>query len=345
MEPMLTLLLDCCRPHHSDADLALIGDRLARADGKRLAMLARRHRVEGLVWRTMSRTGIVPLGAQPIGETARRIVADGFAMALESGRVHGAFSRASLPHLFVKGQTLGTLAWGDPLLKQQLDLDLLVPPTAIGKAARLLESLGYVQQVPDPSVDTADWHRSHKESQWRSDDGILLDLHSRLGDHPGLLPSAVATVKPQIVEVPGGIALPTLPDRLLLPYLAVHGTSSAWFRVKWLADFAALVARTPPDALAAIAEQAPRLGAGRTFAAALILANRLLGTKLPEDLEADRATLRLVAIATDMIGNPGEPTKRRFGTLPIHRAQLLMVPGSHYFLSELMRKVGQSLIR
>ena len=266
MEPMLALLVDCCRPRLSDADLALLVPRLAAADGARLALLARRHRVEGLVWRTLSRAAIIPLGAQPIGEAARRIAADGLRMALESGRVHQAFSRASLPHLFVKGQTLGALAWGDPLLKQQLDIDLLVAPAAIGKTARLLDALGYVQQVPDPSVDPADWHRSRKESQWRSDDGMLLDLHSRLGDHPSLLPTATATVTPRMVEVPGGITLPTLPERLLLPYLAVHGVSSAWFRLKWLADFAALVARTPPERLASISEQAPRLGAGRSMA-------------------------------------------------------------------------------
>jgi hypothetical protein len=342
---MLTLLAACCRPALSNADLALLGPRLAAADGGRLAVLAHRHRVEGLVWRTLTRAGIVPLGSQPIGAAARRIAADGFGMALESGRVHQAFSRASLPHLFVKGQTLGALAWGDPLIKQQLDIDLLVPPAAIGKAARLLDGLGYVQQVPDPSVDPVDWHRAHKESQWRSDDGILLDLHSRLGDHPALLPTAVATVTPQMVEVPGGITLPTLPDKFLLPYLAVHGASSAWFRLKWLADFAALVTRTAPAQLATIADEAPRVGAGRSMAAALILANRMLGTRLPDGLQADRVTLRMVELATGALGNSGEPTERRFGTLPIHRSQLLMVPGSHYFLSELVRKLGNLLIR
>lgn len=345
MEPMLALLADCCRPRLSDADLALLAPRLGAADGARLAMLARRHRVEGLVWRTLSRAAIIPLGAQPIGEAARRIAADGLRMALESGRVHQAFSRASLPHLFVKGQTLGVLAWGDPLLKQQLDIDLLVAPAAVGKAARLLDALGYVQQVPDPSVDPADWHRSRKESQWRSDDGILLDLHSRLGDNPALLPSATATVTPRLVEVPGSSTLPTLPERLLLPYLAVHGASSAWFRLKWLADFAALVARTPPEQVATIAEQAPRLGAGRSLCAALILANQLLGTPLPDELEADSATLRLVKLALTAISDPGEPTERRFGTLPMHRSQLLLVPGSHYFLSEFIRKLGLLLIR
>jgi hypothetical protein len=342
---MLALLAACCRPALSDADLALLGPRLAAADGQRLAVLANRHQVEGLVWRTLTRAAVVPLGSQPIGAAARRIAADGFGMALESGRVHQAFSRASLPHLFVKGQTLGSLAWGDPLVKQQFDIDLLVPPAAIGKAARLLDSLGYVQQVPDPSVDPVDWHRAHKESQWRSDDGILLDLHSRLGDHPTVLPTAVATVTPRMVELLGGITLPTLPDRLMLPYLAVHGASSAWFRLKWLADFAALVARTAPAQLATIADEAPRLGAGRSMAAALILANRMLGTRLPDGLQADRATLRMVELATGALGNSGEPTARRFGTLPIHRSQLLMVPGSHYFLSELVRKFGLLLIR
>lgn len=345
MAPMLALLIDCCRPTLSDGELALLAGRLAKADGARLAFLSRRHRVEGLVWRTISRTAIVPFGTQPIAEAARRIAADGLMMAMESRRVHQAFSRASLPHLFVKGLTLGTLAWGDPLVKQQLDIDLLVPPTAIGKAAQLLDALGYVQQIPDPSVDPADWHRSRKESQWRSDDGILLDLHSRLGDHPALIPTATATVPPRMVEVPSGFALPTLPERLLLPYLAVHGASSAWFRLKWLADFAAVVARTDPAVLATLSEQAPRLGAGRSLASSLILANRLLGTPLPDGMEADGATLRLVRLATKALSDPDEPTEKRFGTVPMHHAQLLMVPGSHYFLSELVRKLGMLLTR
>jgi hypothetical protein len=342
---MLTLLIDCCRPRVSDADLALLAPRLGSADGKRLTLLARRHRVEGLVWRTLKRAGVIPLGAHPIGEEARRIAADGLRMAVECGRVHQIFSRASLPHLFVKGQTLGVLAWGDPLIKHQLDIDLLVQPGAITKAARLLDSLGYVQQVPEPSVDPADWHRSHKESQWRNDDGILLDLHSRLGDHRALLPTATATVTPRMVEVPGGNSLPTLPDRLLLPYLAVHGGSSGWFRLKWVADFAALTSRLPSAAVATLVDEAPRLGTGRALPAALVLANRLLGTKLPPDLQVDGGTLKLVDLALRLISEWGEPTERRFGTLPIHRSQLLLMPGSHYFLSELMRKFGLLLIR
>ncbi|WP_300974430.1 nucleotidyltransferase family protein [Sphingomonas sp. LHG3406-1] len=345
MEPMLSLVAACCRPRLDAADLDLLRPQLSAADGAHLLLVARRHRVEGLVWRTLERAEIVPVGAERLGWDARRIAMDGLRMAAESGRIHRAFATSSLPHLFIKGQTLGTLAWCDPFLKRQLDIDLLVMPEAIAKAAALLGRLGYVQEVPEPSVDPADWHRSRKESLWRSDDGILLDLHSRVADNRKLLPSVTAAVSPRMVEIASGIVLPTLPERLLLPYLAVHGASSAWFRLKWIADFAALAARTEPEKLAAQVEQAPRLGAGRTMAAAMVLGNRLLGLPLPESLDVDGGTRRLVALSMRALADEREPTDRPLGTLPIHFAQLVMIPGSHYLMSESLRQVGGLFIR
>lgn len=345
MEPMLTLLADCCRDRLGPPELDLLRPRLAAADGARLLLLARRHRVEGLVWRTLDRAGVVPAGAEKLSWDARRFAIEGLRMAAESGRIHRAFAAASLPHLFLKGQTVGLLAWGDPFLKRQLDIDLLVMPQAIPKAAALLGRLGYIQEIPEPSVDPADWHRSRKESLWRSDDGILLDLHSRVADHPRLLPTVTAAATPLMVEVTAGIALPGLPERLMLPYLAVHGSSSAWFRLKWLADFAALAGRTEPEKLASQVEQAPRLGAGRSMAAGMVLANRLFATPLPDTLEVDGGTRRLVDLSLRALTNEGEPTEGRLGTLPMHLSQLLLVPGSHYLMSEAMRQVGSLIIR
>lgn len=345
MDPTLRLLLDSCRPRLSDAELALIGNRLASADGKALVALARRHRVEGLVWRTLQRAGVTPVWAGNLGKDARQIAANGLLMAVEAARIHRVFGAASLPHLFLKGQTVGVLAWDNPMLKRQLDIDLLVPPGAIGKAAALLSGLGYVQQVPEPSVDPVDWHRSRKESVWRSDDGILLDLHSRVADNKAVLPTVTATVPSRMVEVTGSIALPTLPTRLLLPYLAVHGVTSAWFRLKWLADFAAIVSRLPARELAAIAEEAPRLGAGRAVAAGLVTANRLLGTPLPPELVFDKGSQKLVDLAIKALSDPREPTEHAFGTIPMHRAQLILVPGSHFYMGEALRQFGALLTR
>lgn len=345
MEPTLALVIACCRFGYEGGDTSDLRAALSGADGERLTLLARRHRVEGLVWRALRACSVALPGTDKLGQDARRMAADGLAMAVESGRLHRTLVRASLPHLFLKGQPVAVLAWGDPLVKRQADIDLLVSLGAIGKVAGLLGTMGYVQQVPEPSVDPADWHRSRKESSWRSDDGIMLDLHSRVADHPALLPQVNAGISPALVEVANGIALPTLPRHLQLPYLAVHGTSSAWFRLKWLADFAALVHRTAPAELDDLAERGGRLGAGRTIEAALVLSHRLFGTRLPDGLWFDRGARRIVELSLAQIRDEREPTGRRLGTLGIHRAQLLMVPGSHFFLSELLRQAGAALIR
>ena len=345
MEPTLALLIDCCRFGFAGGDRDELGRRLKAADGWRLTELARRHRVEGLVWRALRACSIALPGTEKLAADARKIVADGLHMAVESGRLTRAFGQASLPHLFLKGQSLGQLAWGDPLVKRQVDIDLLVTPGAVAKAALLLGSLGFLQELPEPSVDPADWHRRHKESSWRSDDGIMLDLHSRVADNPALLPQVTATLSPAMVEVANGIRLPTLPQPLLLPYLAVHGTSSAWFRLKWLADFAALVHQLNAAELEELGDRAPRIGAGRTIAAALVLAHRLFSTPVPDSLWFDGGSARLVKISLAQIDDEREPTERRLGTLGIHRAQLLMAPGSHFFVGEALRQLGAALIR
>ncbi|GAA4040394.1 hypothetical protein GCM10022281_21700 [Sphingomonas rosea] len=345
MEPALALIVECCRADLGEAELDSLAAKLTKADGKRIAQLAKRHRVEGLVWRVMQRSGLIPLGAGTLAEQARRIAMDGLLMARESGRVHRNFAGNSLPHLFLKGQTLGALAWGNPMLKRQLDIDLLVPAGAIGRAAAILSHMGYVQETPEPSVDPADWHRRHKESLWRSDDGILLDLHSRLADNPAVLSTVTAASPARLVEIAGGVALPTLGDRLLLPYLAVHGCSSGWFRLKWIADFAALARRVDGAAIAAAIDIAPRLQAGRALAAAFVLANRLLGTPIPEELEYDGGAARLVKIGLKAIADEREPTDRALGTLSIHHSQMLMAPGSHFFVGEAMRQLGALLTR
>lgn len=50
----------------------------------------------------------------------------------------------------------------------------------------------------------------------------------------------------QLVEVACGIELPTLARDEPSAHLCVHGASSAWFRLKWITDLAALIDGRPP---------------------------------------------------------------------------------------------------
>lgn len=346
MNPTLRLLIACCRYCYGSLDRSAVRTALDGQDAERLLTLARRHRVQGIAWKALRETGVALTDEveQGFRRDVQRITGSGLRTAAESGRLHSAFASARIPLLFLKGQVLGRLAWGDPFLKDSVDIDLLVPDRMIGDAARLLGALGYEQSIPEPSVDPADWHRRRKESLWRGPH-LAVDLHSRVADSRYLIPRITATNRSELIEIAPGMSLPTLRLPEQVAYLAVHGASSAWFRLKWLADFAAILHPLPAQGVANLRTQAVQLGAGRAIDQALLLAHRYFGTPLPEEVPVDTPTRWLVRMAEGQLLAEREPTRRPLGTATLHLSQLLLRPGSRFAIGEIGRQVGDILTR
>jgi hypothetical protein len=342
MEPALTLLIDCCRHRLGLLPPGPLAERLRQADGKRLVTLARRHGLEVLLWSILRELGLALPGTAALGADARRLASGQRDLAGDSVRLHRGLAASSIPHLFLGGPLLGSLAWNDPELGSG-PARLLVLPATIGKVAGLLGTVGFVQEHPDPSVDPVDWHRQSRRSRWRSDDGSLLDLDSRLADHPALLPRVTAATPAQQVDLGGGVTLPTLAFNLLLPALAVEGAERSWHRLCWLAEFAALVRRIPRNDLEQMAELAGRHGAERPLSSALVLSHRLFGTDVPEGLWFDRGSAKLVELALARLRDPELPG--RAGSAAIGYGRLLLQPGSHFFMSAAIRLLGGLLTR
>ena len=311
--------------------------------------LARHHRVEGLAARA---DALLPESVRDqLKHAAADIAARNLRSATESRRLLEAFTAANVPLLFVKGLTLGVLAYGDPSAKAAIDIDLLVAPSDIGRAVQVLYDCGWRPSLP--TSDLVDWHRLRKESVWRSTATELqADLHSRLADSPRLIPAIGIESPKQRVEVAPGIVLPTLAGDELFAYLAVHGASSAWFRLKWITDVAAVLSRASASELERIYERSQQLGAGRAAAQVLLVADELYQSlhsapDLATRLTADRANRRLAQIALEMLGRskaPLEPTERRLGTLPIHLSQLLLLPGPGFKLGEAWRQTRAAFL-
>lgn len=329
----------CCRWAFAGgpADAILAGAR--HVDWDRFAAVARRHRVEGLVWYSLDGLGVeMPDAiADRLSTTARAIAEHGLRATAESARLFGAFDRAGIAILFFKGLTLGKLAYPSPFMKMSWDVDLLVPLARITDAADLLEEMGYGLAMPDPGRRSAlaAWHERRKESMWvNADKGIHLELHGRLTENPRLLaPIGIGSPRQQ-VEVAPGVILPTLARDELFAYLAVHGAASGWHRLKWLADFSALLHGLDEDEIARLHAVSQALGAGRAAGQALLLASRLfdisIGEALEHRLSADRATRWLVSIALGQMAGRAdlkEPTEIMFGTLGLHASHLLFAPG------------------
>lgn len=349
----LLLLLAACRATFAgDADHA-IGDATGCVDWRRLLDMAGRHRVEALAWHSLGPLdlAIPPAIAAAFSARAATIVERNLRTALECAALRRGFDAAGIDLLFVKGLTLGTLAYGTPYLKMGWDIDLLVAPDRVADAAAVLAASGYVRLVPAPPASLAAWHRRRKESAWHKPDGEYhLDLHSGLSDHRHLIEGIGMGSPRRPVMVAPEIQLATLESDELVAYLCVHGASSAWFRLKWITDLAALLHAADEGEIDRLYARSQELGAGRAAGQALLLANRLyripLGTLLRSTLDRDPIIRWLADVALAQLigrGDLSEPTERRFGTATIHASQLVLQPGWRPLLSELGRQAGDLL--
>jgi hypothetical protein len=266
-------------------------------------------------------------------------------------RLKQGFAAAGVPVLFIKGVTLAALAYGTLSLKMGWDIDILVPPDAIGFAADALSQAGYRLVIPEISTrsdQVEQWHQRFKESVWHNDErATYVELHTALVDNQMLLRGLSAFEETQEVDVAKGVRLPTLSNEALFAYLSVHGASSAWFRLKWAADLAALLDERDAPQIEALYRISQQMGAGRAAAQSLLLCAHLfgtnLGTKLGSRLMSDAASLRLFRWALRSMAGRSVATEldeMRLGTALIHLSQLELLPGWRFKLREAWRQIS-----
>ena len=343
------LAVACCRWTYSGVGEETIR-RLAKGiDWGRFLATCRRHRIQGLAAHALAVLDV----AMPrpvhiaLGGDARAIAEQGLVAARESARLAESFRDAQLPLLFLKGLTVGKLAYDNPFLKMGWDIDVLVAPEDLQAAAAVLGGLGYTLSIPrDPGV-LVDWHQSWKESIWRRGDGIVVELHNRVADHPALLPGISAESPRQDVSIAPEIALPTLARDELFAYLSVHGASSAWFRLKWISDLAGLLHHWGADAIDELYERSRQFAAGRAPAQALFLAATLFEIPVSPALagELDNRTNRWLAHTALAELLRGEPGERVLGTLNIHLTQFFLMDGVGFKISEFKRQMSHAADR
>lgn len=317
-----------------------------QTDSRRLAAIAARHRIEAIVADGLRRIGrpIPPELADAANYSAR----DHLRAIADCARLTTGLAAQGVDHLFFKGVTLAALAWPDPALKMSADIDLLVAPNDVELAADVLEQFGFRLIEPSGRSSLSRWHRRRKESLWVRDDGMQVDLHTALTDHPALLAGPIMEAPRQQVAVTDGVSLPTINDELLYAYLCVHGAWSSWFRLKWLADLAAFMARRAQP-ISHFHAAAVSRGAGRASAQALLLIDRLFDLGDPGQLlkrlaaESTHTALRDMSLAELL--DPLEPLDRRFGTLRLRLAQLRLLPGTVPRLREVARQTWDVLDR
>jgi hypothetical protein len=204
----------------------------------------------------------------------------------ELDRILRALASCGVPAYPFKGPALSVVLYGDPARRKSKDLDILVPREKLRKAMKVLDTLGYDTQNQLDGSRLAAHRCTEYETVFSRRDGRLeVELQwavvpSFFGfDHEKLCIWSLLEKRAW-----NGLAFPVLPPEETLLLLSVHGAKHLWCKLAWICDVAGMLTAGKPPDLERSFELARQCGAVRLLCLALLLAKRLAGVHLPEEI-------------------------------------------------------------
>ena len=291
MRPEHDLLMSCVRTafsnHRTDPPPALP----EAVDWNRFVDLCEWHNVAPLAYRALPAAcpgAIPPAAMNRLRNLCHNNTARSLFLASELSRILRAFESSGIPAYPFKGPALSVMLYGDPARRQSKDLDILIPKEALHRAMKLLDARGYkAQNALDGARLSAHRRTEYEAAFFRRDGKLQVELqwavvpayfgfdHERLGIWSRLEPRTW-----------NGQAYPVLPPEETLLMLCVHGAKHLWCKLGWIADVAGLLVSPAPPDLTRTFELAGRCGVTRLLCVGLLLAKRLAGASLPENVSA-----------------------------------------------------------
>jgi hypothetical protein len=293
------LLLECCSlPLNSAKISALVGNPLS---SESLLRLADDH---GVLAHLAAAFAKVPDGRisaallDALRSRHRRQVVFTLGMTAELLRVLQLLRQSGIGALAVKGPALSVRAFGDPAIRRFADLDLLVRQEHIALAAKSLCAAGYQSRIKPESIRAG--RIPGEYFFWRPHTRIKLELHTELTfrHFPRPIPLESYFLRQTSLFL-DGYAVPVLSAEHEFLLLAVHGAKDFWARLMWISDVAAMVHNDTGLDWSILRESAAEVGATRMLRMALLLSERMLGVRVPDQMSQEVASdsncARLVA--------------------------------------------------
>ena len=305
--------------------------------------LARRHRVVSLVAKRLPPTAPPEKILAEFCQNSRQLSKLGMLQLAEARRLTELLESEGIACLLLKGAGLAIQTYGHPLLRDGRDIDLLVAPRHLQKTEILLSRAGLHMEKPTAASPArkALYRRYSHEYQMLTPTGVIVELKSRLSPTPSLMSITADGMLDRRAHIAvAGVSLPVPGKEDLLLYLCGHGARHCWFRLKWLADIAALLADRNMETANRLLLDAERLGAEVPALEALQLAHDWLGSPLPAEI-LDRArshplVRRRIPLVEQAILTSTPPTEPHFERM-LNRAEYLLRPDAFYRLAVLER--------
>jgi hypothetical protein len=289
------LLLAASLPEATESDLRGVRSLFEKAaleqavEWEAVLRVADEHGTSSLLYQNLSRISeVVPVS---VLESLRRRhevnVYKSMFLARELIRILDCLDALGIEAIPYKGVVMSEAYYGDMALRQPGDIDLFVRPQDVGRIKNAVRELGYTERVPIPQAAEEDYAASGYECSFDSSAGRgLLEVQWALQprfyavdfDMDGLFGRAEsATIGGRRVKTPSA------EDLLLV--LSVHAAKHVWGRLIWLCDIAQIAKREKLN-WGWVQSRARGFGIERILHVTLLLANQLLGMKIPLPIEA-----------------------------------------------------------
>jgi Uncharacterised nucleotidyltransferase len=293
VRPEMELLLSAARALRTPADAAEIpSESRPDLDWPFLLHTAHIHGLTPLLYRSIGDVGNL---AERFRDNMRR----NFVLVGELIRLLERFAAQGIRALPLKGLTLAQLAYQDLALRECCDIDLLLAPGELPRAAQLLRADGYEPLFDLPPELEATHLRSIGQLPFvRGNGASLVELHAEVTPHDFGFPLDFERLWPRRISIALlGREVPSLCPEDTLLILCAHGAKHVWNSLRLVADVAHLIHRSPEMDWPQVQTEARRTGSERMLALGLILAETLLDMPLPETIaplvRRDRTAQRL----------------------------------------------------
>jgi hypothetical protein len=266
-----------------------------------LVRTALAHAVGPLVeWHVRGTKNVPAAVREELSERFRDNALYSLVLAGELVRLARFFAEDGIRILPFKGPTLAARAYGNLALRDFVDLDLLLAPSDVARARKLLASAGYHCKLPLPPAQEEAYLASIGQMPFvRESPRILVELHARLMPRDFHFPLTLEHLLPRRQPVVlAGQEVFTLGDEDLLVVLCAHGGKHGWASLGWIADVAALVRACPALDWEKVLTTARALRSERILSLGILLAHDLLAAPPPpEFLRRARASSAVRGLA------------------------------------------------
>ncbi|MET1179934.1 nucleotidyltransferase family protein [Peribacillus simplex] len=283
----LRLVLEIMKMKNEDSMWTLKKELVKDIDWDLFLILVNHHRVYPLIYLKIKNIDNKIIPSRVLRILHKKYKENTFKMLLlssEMEKISKVFTEKKIRLLFLKGPVIAEDIYGDISLRTSKDLDILIPTNDLSKADKLMLFQGYKREQSIVSFDNWRW-MTHHVTYYHPQKEVQIEIHWRLHPAPGKEPSFEDLWKRKRVSALTTYGVHFLGKEDLLTYLVSHGARHGWFRLRWLVDIDKIIRKRINDKeyISILLKESVH---NDYIGQAIVLANKLLNTPIPEEIKS-----------------------------------------------------------